>query len=93
MRADVSRRHVIEPDLGQRITTALTQAAQPLIAEAKPFALVVQPGVRLAMRKLLRTCLPDVPVLSFFEVPEDKPVEVVAVIGAPHHPQQQAIAA
>jgi len=93
MRADVSRRHVIEPDLGQRITTALTQAAEPLIAEAKPFALVVQPGVRLAMRKLLRTCLPDVPVLSFFEVPEDKPVEVVAVIGAPHHSQQQAIAA
>jgi len=93
MRADVSRRHVIEPDLGQRITTALTQAAEPLIAEAKPFALVVQPGVRVAMRKLLRTCLPDVPVLSFFEVPEDKPVEVVAVIGAPHHSQQQAIAA
>ena len=40
------------------------------------------------MRKLLRTCLPDTPVLSFFEVPEEKAVEVVAVIGAP-----QALAA
>ena len=31
----------------------------------------------------VRTILPDTPVMSFFEVPEDKSVEVVAVIGAP----------
>ena len=84
MRADNPRRHVIEPDLGRRITEALQRAAQPLIAEAKPFALVVQPSIRIAIRKLVRTCLPDTPVMSFFEVPEDKSVEVVAVIGAPN---------
>jgi flagellar biosynthesis protein FlhA len=39
--------------------------------------------VRLAVRKLVRTALPDTPVMSFLEVPEDKAVEVVAVIGAP----------
>ena len=89
-RADASRRHVIEPDLGRRIVEALQQAAQPLIAEAKPFALVVQPAIRIAIRKLVKTVLPDTPVLSFFEVPEEKAVEVVAVIGAP---QQQALAA
>jgi flagellar biosynthesis protein FlhA len=88
VRSDPSRRHTIEPDLGRRIVDALTQAAQPLIAEAKPFALVVQPAIRLAIRKLVKTCLPDTPVMSFFEVPEEKSVEVVAVIGAP-----QAIAA
>ncbi len=82
-RADPSRRHMIEPELGQRIVEALQQAAQPLLAEAKPFALVVQPAIRLAIRKLARTCLPDMPVLSFFEVPEEKAVEVVAVIGTP----------
>jgi flagellar biosynthesis protein FlhA len=82
-RQDAARRHVIEPDLGRRITEALQRAAQPLIAEAKPFALVVQPAIRVAIRKLVRTCLPDTPVLSFFEVPEEKAVEVVAVIGAP----------
>jgi flagellar biosynthesis protein FlhA len=89
MRADHARRHVIEPDLGRRIVEALQRAAQPLIAEAKPFALVVQPAIRVAIRKLVRTCLPDTPVLSFFEVPEEKAVEVVAVIGTP----QQALAA
>ena len=82
VRSDPSRRHVIEPDLGRRIVDALSHAAQPLIAEAKPFALVVQPAIRVAIRKLVRTCLPDTPVMSFFEVPEDKSVEVVAVIGA-----------
>ncbi len=82
-RADAARRHVIEPDLGRRIVEALQRAAQPLIDEAKPFALVVQPAIRIAVRKLVRTCLPDTPVLSFFEVPEEKAVEVVAVIGAP----------
>jgi flagellar biosynthesis protein FlhA len=83
IRSDPSRRHAIEPDLGRRIIEALQQAAQPLINEAKPFALVVQPAIRLAIRKLVKTCLPDTPVMSFFEVPEDKSVEVVAVIGAP----------
>ena len=83
MRADTQRRHVIEPDLGRRIVDALQRAAAPLVAEAKPFALVVQPAIRVAIRKLVRTCLPDTPVLSFFEVPEEKAVEVVAVIGAP----------
>ena len=82
-RGDPSRRHTIEPDLGRRIVDALQRAAQPLIDEAKPFALVVQPSIRLAIRKLVKTCLPDTPVMSFFEVPEDKAVEVVAVIGAP----------
>ena len=84
LRGDPSRRNVIEPDLGRRIVDALSHAAQPLIAEAKPFALVVQPAIRVAIRKLVRTCLPDTPVMSFFEVPEDKAVEVVAVVGAPN---------
>jgi len=88
VRSDPSRRHTIEPDLGRRIVEALQQAAAPLVADAKPFALVVQPSIRLAIRKLVKTCLPDTPVMSFFEVPEEKSVEVVAVIGAP-----QALAA
>ena len=83
MRGDPSRRAMIEPELGRRITDALQRAAAPLIAEARPFALVVQPGIRMAMRRLVRPVLPDTPVMSFFEVPEDKAIEVVAVIGAP----------
>jgi flagellar biosynthesis protein FlhA len=98
VRGDPAKRNTIEPDLGRRIVDALQRAAQPLIAEGKPFALVVQPAIRVAIRKLVRTVLPDTPVMSFFEVPEDKAVEVVAVVGAPdaipqHQPQRQAMAA
>ena len=82
MRSDTGH-HTIEPDLGRRIVDALQRASQPLINEAKPFALVVQPAIRVAIRKLVRSILPDTPVMSFFEVPEDKSVEVVAVVGAP----------
>jgi flagellar biosynthesis protein FlhA len=83
VRSDPSKRHTIEPELGRRIADALQRAAGPLVAEAKPFVLVVQPSIRVAIRKLVKTVLPDTPVMSFFEVPEDKAVEVVAVIGAP----------
>jgi len=83
VRSDPSNHHAIEPDLGRRIIEALQQAAQPWIAEAKPFALIVQPAIRPAIRKLVKTCLPDTPVMSFYEVPDDKAVEVIAVIGAP----------
>ncbi|MES2444472.1 MAG: flagellar biosynthesis protein FlhA [Pseudomonadota bacterium] len=83
VRSDPSKRHTIEPDLGRRIADALQRAAGPLVAESKPFALVVQPSIRIAIRKLVKNVLPDTPVMSFFEVPEDKAVEVVAVIGAP----------
>jgi flagellar biosynthesis protein FlhA len=83
VRSDPAKRHTIEPDLGRRIADALQHAAGPLVAQAKPFALVVQPSIRIAMRKLVKTVLPDTPVMSFFEVPEDKAIEVVAVIGAP----------
>ncbi|NML08126.1 flagellar biosynthesis protein FlhA [Sphingomonas sp. G-3-2-10] len=83
IRSDPSKRHTIEPELGRRIADALQHAAAPLVAQAKPFALVVQPSIRIAIRKLVKTVLPDTPVMSFFEVPEDKAVEVVAVIGAP----------
>jgi flagellar biosynthesis protein FlhA len=89
LRTDPSRQ-VIEPELGRRIVDALQSAAEPLMAEAKPFALVVQPAIRLAVRKLIRTVLPDTPVMSFFEVPEDKAVEVVAIIGGQHQPQALA---
>ena len=89
VRGDPSKRNTIEPDLGRRIVDALQRAAEPLIAEAKPFALVVQPAIRVAIRRLVRTVLPDTPVMSFFEVPEEKAVEVVAVIGAPDALSQQ----
>jgi flagellar biosynthesis protein FlhA len=59
----------------------VSEAAAPLVGEARRFAIVTSPIARRALGRLLRPHLPDAPVLSFLEIPDGKPVEVVAVVG------------
>ncbi len=73
--------HPFEPALANRIVAAVVQSAQPLIGEARRFAVVTSPIARRALARLLRPHLADAPVLSFLEIPDGKPVEVVAVVG------------
>jgi len=42
---------------------------------------VTSPIARRPLARLLAPHLPDVPVLSFLEIPDGKAVEVVAVVG------------
>jgi flagellar biosynthesis protein FlhA len=85
-----------EPDLARRIVSSVSEAVQPLLMAARAFAVVTSPVCRPALSRLLRAHLPDVAVLSFLEIPETKPVDVIAVVGggaaaanspeqAPHH--------
>ncbi len=74
--------HPIEPGLAQRIVQAVAEVAGPLLGEAMRFAVVTSPPARRALSRLLAPHLPDVPVLSFLEIPDGKPVDVVGVIGA-----------
>lgn len=71
----------IEPGLAQRILGAIEQAARPLMLEQRNYALVTSPQARKPLADLLRPRFPDTPVLSFRELPDDKPVEVVATVG------------
>ncbi|GGB52416.1 flagellar biosynthesis protein FlhA [Blastomonas aquatica] len=71
----------IEPGLAQRILGAIEQAARPLMLEQRNYALVTSPLARKPLADLLRPRFPDTPVLSFRELPDDKPVEVVATVG------------
>ncbi|WP_106639004.1 flagellar biosynthesis protein FlhA [Allosphingosinicella vermicomposti] len=73
--------HPIEPGLGQRLVQAVSDAAGPLLGEARRFAIVTSPIARRSLSRLLAPQIPDVPVLSFLEIPDGKPVEVVAVVG------------
>ena len=82
--------HPFEPALASRLVDSIGNAAQPLLAQAARFAIVTSPLARRALARLLRPHLPDVPVLSFLEIPDGKPVEVCAIVGnndgvhAPH---------
>jgi flagellar biosynthesis protein FlhA len=73
--------HPIEPGLGQKIVQAVGGVAAPLLAQGRRFTVVTAPSVRRALSRLLAPHLPDVPVMSFLEIPDGKPVEVVAVVG------------
>jgi len=71
----------IEPGLAQRILGAIEDAARPLMLEQRNYALVTSPQARKPLADLLRPRFPDTPVLSFRELPDDKPVEVIATVG------------
>jgi flagellar biosynthesis protein FlhA len=81
VRSGPNANHPIEPALASRIVQAVSEAAAPLVGEARRFAIVTSPIARRALGRLLRPHLPDAPVLSFLEIPDGKPVEVVAVVG------------
>ncbi|CAN5446383.1 flagellar biosynthesis protein FlhA [soil metagenome] len=89
MRVAGDARHPIEPALANRIIEAVTQAARPIMGEARSFAIVTSPMARRALMRLFKPHLPETPVLSFLEIPDGKAVEVVAVVGGE---QQRAIA-
>jgi len=84
VRVDPGAVHPFEPALANRIVAAVSDAARPLVGAARSFAIVTSPVARPALSRLLRPHLQDVPVLSFLEIPDWKPVEVVAVIGGEH---------
>ena len=74
--------HPFEPALAQRITQAVTQAAQPLMDAATRFTLVTSPVARRPLARLLKPHLPETPIMSFLEIPDGKAVEVVAIVGS-----------
>ncbi|WP_114954177.1 flagellar biosynthesis protein FlhA [Sphingosinicella terrae] len=77
--------HPIEPGLAQRIVQAVGEIAGPLLNQGRRFAVVTSPVARRALARLLAPHMPDVPVLSFLEIPDGKAVEVVAVVGGETH--------
>ncbi len=83
IRAGPNAAHPFEPALAARIVSAIGEASAPLVGAAQRFAIVTSPIARRALSRLMRPHLSEVPVLSFLEIPDGKPVEVVAVVGAP----------
>ncbi len=73
--------HPFEPGLAGRITQAIGEAAGPMLNVARNFAVVTSPSARPALARLLKPHLPETAVLSFLEIPDAKPVDVVAVVG------------
>ena len=81
VRADATSDHPFEPSLAGRVVEAVTEAARPMLSQARPFAVVTSPAVRRPLARLLRHSLPETRVLSYAEIPDAKAVDIVAVVG------------
>lgn len=73
----------IEPQLAQKIIEAVDEAAMSLPMEARNVALITSPVVRRPLGALLKQRFPDLTVLSYQELPDDKSIEVLTKIGVP----------
>ena len=83
VRAGPGAAHPFEPALAARIVQAVAEAATPLVNQARRFAIVTSPIARRPLARLLKPHLPETAVMSFLEIPDGKPIEVVAVVGSP----------
>ncbi|OYX78644.1 MAG: flagellar biosynthesis protein FlhA [Sphingomonadales bacterium 32-65-25] len=82
VRANPGAAHPFDPALVTRVAEAVAAATRTLVNEGRRFAIVTVPQVRRPLWQLLRARLPGVPVLAFPDIPDDRDVEVLAVIGA-----------
>jgi len=71
---------VIEPQLAEGLFKSLSQNAEEIENQGQPAVLVVSPGIRPWLAKLIRNRLSDITVLSYSEIPDDQSIKVVATI-------------
>jgi flagellar biosynthesis protein FlhA len=90
VRANPGAAHPFDPALVTRVAEAVAAATNGLLAGNRRFAIVTVPQLRRPLWQLLHARLPRVPVFAFPDIPDDRDVEVLAVIGAAPAPAQQA---
>ncbi|MCU0891584.1 MAG: flagellar biosynthesis protein FlhA [Sandarakinorhabdus sp.] len=90
VRANPGAAHPFDPALVTRVAEAVAAATNGLLAGPRRFAIVTVPQLRRPLWQLLHARLPRVPVFAFPDIPDDRDVEVLAVIGAAPAPTQQA---
>jgi flagellar biosynthesis protein FlhA len=70
-----------EPGLVERVHTSLAEAARRQEASGETPVLLVDPSLRQWFSRLARHSLPNLNVLAFNEVPDDKAIRMVATVG------------
>lgn len=81
-KAGVDDSAYIEPGLAERLQQSLISAAAKQEAMGKPLILLVAAPVRFMMSRFLRHSVPDMQVLAYTEVPDNKLISVDATVGA-----------
>ena len=77
---------IIDGELAKSIQQTINHESETLSSKGKPAILVVAPQIRRPVSMFFRPSMPDLIVMSFSELPDDRNIEVVTTIG-----QQEAI--
>ncbi len=72
----------IEPELAERLQNMVRTAADNQEMRGAPAILAVSPEIRRWLSRLLRPLVPNLHVLAFTEIPEDKRVRIAMNIGS-----------
>jgi len=72
---------LLEPQLAERLNNALVAAAKKQEMAGKPIILLVSPALRWMMSQFVRFNIPDMRVLGYNEIPDNKQLTIEASIG------------
>ena len=72
---------ILEGTLAQQLMRSINETSEKLSAEGRPSIMVVAPQIRRLLSDFVRSHVPDIIILSFTELPENRRVEVYATIG------------
>ena len=71
----------LEPGMAERLQTSLGDMVQKLDSEGKPALLLVAAPLRMLLARFVRHAVPNLKVLSFQEIPDNKHITIVATVG------------
>ncbi len=71
----------IEPRLAERLNNALIDAARRQEAAGNPIILLVATPIRMMMAQFVRFNIPDMSVLGYTEIPDNKQITIEATVG------------
>jgi flagellar biosynthesis protein FlhA len=71
----------LEPGMAERLQQSLQETVTRLETEGKPPVLLVSAAVRMLLARFVRHGVPNLKVLSFQEIPDNKHITIVASVG------------
>jgi flagellar biosynthesis protein FlhA len=71
----------LEPGLAERLQTRLTESVQRQESAGEPAVLMVAPQLRSALARFTRASVPNLNVLAWNEIPDNRRVRLVAAVG------------
>jgi len=71
----------LEPGLAERLQTRLTESAQRQESAGEAAVLMVAPQLRSALARFTRASVPNLNVLAWNEIPDNRRVRLVAAVG------------